>query len=138
MCLYGNYREIKVNCTSKTDNIVLIDACIASEIQDLNRIGVQTLGCCCSHGEAGRIVEYENINGKWKETTPPAHVLLKKESAKLIAFLGYVVYPFYYVDGEHYDVCIAILKTGCNTEEECRRWHSDHSLPYKKNLGVIK
>lgn len=41
-----------------------VDACIADEIQDLNVKGVVTLNCCCDHGKAGQIVEYENSQGK--------------------------------------------------------------------------
>lgn len=34
------------------ENSVLVDSCIAYEIQQLNDMGVKTLGCCCGHGNA--------------------------------------------------------------------------------------
>lgn len=138
MCLYGNYQEVKVNITSKQNNIVLIDACIADEIIMLNSIGIQTLGCCCSHGEAGQVLEYEDTVGeKWREFQLPAHVLLKKESYQEMKELDYVVYPYYYADGESHDVYIAILKSGCNTLEECKLWHKKKGLSFEKNIGVL-
>lgn len=138
MCLYGNYREVKVNLTSKKDNIVLIDACIADEIQILNEQGIQTLGCCCSHGEAGWIVEHENTLGKWEEANIPAHTLIRKESVQDMKDMGYIVYPFYYTEGTDYDVFVALLKSGCTTKEECKEWHESQGLPYEKNLGVLQ
>lgn len=137
MCLYGNYKEVKVNITSKVNNTVLIDACIADEIQHLNLIGVQTLGCCCSHGEAGKIEECENSFGVWKETTLPANVLFKKESLYLMDLLEYISYPYYGADGTDNDIYVAILKTGCSTKEKCKEWHDNMGIPFEKNQGVL-
>lgn len=53
MCEYGNLKRVHViyDGYPPRDNDVLVDVCIADEIEYLNKKGVKTLGCCCGHGE---------------------------------------------------------------------------------------
>jgi hypothetical protein len=44
MCTHGTDRKITIEQT------IVVDDCIADEIIWLNRIGMHTIGCCCSHG----------------------------------------------------------------------------------------
>ena len=111
ICKHGTYKTVKIiNKQNKSE--VLVDACISEEIQMLNDEGVITLGCCCSHGKAGQIVEYENAYGKWKEHCQPPIALVRKESVQLSKELGYKPYPYYYADGTCNDVYQIHLKTG--------------------------
>jgi len=137
MCLYGNYQKIKVNLTSKKDREILVDACIADEIKELNMMEIMTVGCCCSHGEAGEIEKYSNGFGEWKERKMPAHVLFKEESLSTMTTLQYVCHPYYEADGTYLGLYIGYLKTGCNTIDECKQWHELYGIPYKKNGGVL-
>lgn len=137
MCLYGNYKIVTVSNPNQQNKHVKVDACIADEIQLLNNKGVITLGCCCGHGKAGQIVEYENKFGKWKEHSHPPITLIDKQSVDMAKSLGYIPFPYYHADGESYDVWQMYLKSGCITEDDCREWHSRHAIPYEKNVGVI-
>jgi len=121
MCLYGNYLLVEVNYTQKENRHVAIDACIAKEIYELNKKGVQTVGCCCSHGDK----EYNS------------HVLFLENSVSLMEELGYRVEKYCYKDGKTYDIYIANLKTGCNTEEDVIKWHINNNVPYRKNQGIL-
>jgi len=105
-------------------NIVPVDSCIASEIQQLNDSGVVTVGCCCGHGSSGRIIEWDNAFGHWKGYIDPPHVLIEKGSKELVEELGYRPFPYYYADGQKHEVLKAYLKTGCLTEEDCFNWNS--------------
>ncbi|MCM3452750.1 hypothetical protein M3685_02155 [Heyndrickxia oleronia] len=137
MCLYGIYKYVTIINPNQNKKQVVVDACIADEVQELNNKGIITLGCCCGHGQAGEIFEYENANGKWKEYGEPPHVLINEKSIKLSMELGYRPIPYYYTEGENYDVWKMYLKTGCITEEDCEKWHIKNSLPFKKNIGII-
>lgn len=137
MCLYGTYKYVHV-VNSQNKKRVKVDACIAQEIQELNDKGIFTLSCCCSHGESGNIVEYENGYGKWKTNTPPPHVLIKEESVKKMESLGYRPFPYYYADGEHHNVWQVQLKTGCITYNDCVEWHTNNKLPAKELLGIVE
>jgi hypothetical protein len=137
MCLYGNYKLVNVVNYNQCNKIVKIDACIADEIQMLNDKGVVTLGCCCGHGKAGQIEVYKNKSGKWKEQISPPITLLDYQSVDLARTLGYKPFPYFYADGESNYVWQMHLKSGCFTEVDCKEWHSQHTIPYNKNLGVI-
>lgn len=63
-------------------NIVPVDACIADEIQELNDKGVKALSCCCVHGKAGEIAEWENGFGKWKSCCDPPIGLIHGDSVE--------------------------------------------------------
>ena len=124
MCRHGTQVIVStIECGN-----VLVDACIANEIASLNREGVVTLGCCCSHGKAGQIVEWENAYGKWKGRHEPPNVLIKQESCDIAKRLGYRPYPYYYADGQSDGVWQMQLKTGCMTEEEVEQWHKQNTL----------
>lgn len=127
MCKHGTYKTVKV-INSQNHKIVKVDACIADEIQFLNDCGVVTLGCCCGHGRAGTIVEWENVYGKWKGYADPPKALIRKDSADLARKLGYRPYPYYYADGESCDVMQMELKTGCLTEDDVEEWHKLHNV----------
>ena len=48
MCKYGTDKNIKVIHQNK---IVKIDACIAPLVYLLNEYGIETIACCCHHGQ---------------------------------------------------------------------------------------
>jgi hypothetical protein len=125
VCNHGTYKTVKV-INKQNSQEVLIDACIAEEIQQLNDQGILTLGCCCGHGKAGQIVEWENAFGKWKGHEYPAHTLIHEGSLSRAKELGYIPYPYYYADGEQNEVWQMQLKTGCITEQDCIQWHHTH------------
>jgi hypothetical protein len=137
MCLYGVYKQVNIINPNQNKNVVVVDACIADEIQRLNDLGVITLSCCCSHGLAGQITEWENGSGKWKGHYEPPHTLIDRESVELVKKQGYSPYPYYYADGEHHNVWQLVLKTGCLTKEDCIAWHQENGLPLEKNIGII-
>jgi hypothetical protein len=99
-----------------------VDACIGAEIEWLIGQGVVTLGCCCGHGRAGEINEWENAYGKWKGYHEPPQTLLAEESVELARSLGYRPFPYLYADGEQGGVWNMYLKTGCITKEDCEKW----------------
>lgn len=109
--------------TNQNRTSVPVDACIAEEIQDLNNKSIITLGCCCGHGQAGQITEWENAFGKWKSHHQPSHTLISEKSVALAKELGYNPYPYYYADGEHNGVWQMQLNTGCVTLEDVANWH---------------
>jgi hypothetical protein len=124
MCKHGTHVIVS---TIESGNVP-VDACIADEIAYLNREGVITLGCCCSHGKAGQIVKWGNAHGKWKGYREPPHVIIKQESCGIAKRLGYRPYPYYYADGHSYRVWQMQLKTGCVTEEEVVEWHKQNTI----------
>jgi hypothetical protein len=138
MCLYGVYKEVDVINPHQNNKKIVVDACIADEIQALNVIGIVTFGCCCGHGQAGKIAEWENAYGKWKGYYDPPNVLIHEDSVWLAQWLGYRPFPYIYADGESNKVWKMFLKTGCMTEEDCRAWHKERGLPFEPHLGVIK
>lgn len=124
MCRHGTYIYVEVINPNQNRKTVAVDSCIAEEIKELNKQGVVTLGCCCGHGKAGQIFEYENGFGRWKQHGEPPHVLINEKSVQLTRELGYRPYPYYYADGEHHGVWQMYLKTGCITEEDVEEWHN--------------
>lgn len=58
---------------------IMVDACIADEVQMLNNAGVWTLCSCCGHGIS------------------PGSILIHESSYDLCVTLGYT--PVYYYDG---------------------------------------
>lgn len=138
MCLYDVLKYVDIINPNQNKSRVVVDACIAEEIQQLNNIGIVTLGCCCGHGEAGKITIHENGLGKWKEHSSPPHCLINSKSVDLAKDQGYRPFPYYYSDGEHFDTWQIYLKTGCITEDDCKEWHMLNELPFEKRLGVIE
>ena len=126
MCRHGTYSTVRV-INDQVNKAVKVDACIADEVQFLNDSGVITLGCCCGHGKAGQVVEWENGYGKWKSYAQPPHALIKQESVELAKMLGYIPYPYFYADGHSYGVWQIQLKTGCITEQDVEKWHKLHT-----------
>ena len=138
MCYKGTYKIVKVINKEQSTQEVLVDACIADEIQWLNDIGVITLGSCCSHGWAGKLYEWDappetGKNIVWRTHLSPPTVLLKEESVELARKHGYLPYPYYYADGNSYGVWQMQLKTGCLTEEDCKRFYEEN----KNNQEII-
>lgn len=133
MCLHGTYKFVNV-ISEQNNKRVKVDACIADEVQELNNLGVITLGCCCSHGKAGKIVDWENSYGKWKSYAEPSQALICKKSVELAKDCGYKPIPYYYANGEHNDVWKIQLKTGCVTEDDCIIWHKENNLPLIKDI----
>lgn len=123
MCNHGTETTVTVVNPDKSNKTVKVDSCISNEIQLLNNQGVVTLGCCCGHGKAGQIVEYENKFGKWKEYHEPPIALIKEESVQKSKELGYKPYPHYQADGQQNGVWGTPLKTGCITKKDCQEWH---------------
>lgn len=128
MCKHGTHKEVTVINTNQNRQNVVIDACIAGEIEELNQLGVITLGCCCGHGLAGQIIEWENGFGKWKSHESPPHTLIDEKSVAQAKYLGYSPYPYYYADGENNGVWQMQLKTGCLTLSEVEEWHRNNLL----------
>lgn len=122
MCRHETYTDVGI-INKQNKCVVKVDSCIAEEIQDLNNKGVITLGCCCGHGQAGMLTEWENGFGKWKEHVSPPHTLIAEESVSLVKSLGYIPFPYVYADGEQYGVWMMYLKTGCITVEDVDSWH---------------
>jgi hypothetical protein len=91
-----------------------------------------TLGCCCGHGQAGQIAEWENGFGKWKGNHEPPHTLIDEQSIELAKSLGYRPYPYYYADGESNEVWQIFLKTGCITLGDCDKWHNENMRIYRE------
>ncbi|WP_121605408.1 hypothetical protein [Virgibacillus sp. Bac332] len=121
MCKHGTEKYVTVNDKKKA---VPIDACIANEIEYLNKQGIITLGCCCGHGKSGQVVTIDNgVRNKWREQVQPPHTLLKEESVDLARNLGYSPYPYHYVDNGYQGVWQMQLKTGCITEDDVNRFH---------------
>jgi hypothetical protein len=125
MCRHGTYKKVRV-INNQNNKEILVDACIADEIQWLNDQGIFTLGCCCGHGQAGKIVEWENAYGKWKGHEEPPHVLIDEKSADSAKILGYRPYPYYYADGKFYGVLQMYLKSGCITMDDVEDWHKEN------------
>ncbi|MFC0525796.1 hypothetical protein ACFFGV_19645 [Pontibacillus salicampi] len=135
--MYGNYKEVKVINPNQKNNIVSVDACISEEVQKLNNQGIITLGCCCGHGEAGKLEVIENQFGLFKEFKQPPSVLISIKSVELAKYFGYKPYPYFYADGTTKETWQMSLKTGCVTKEECEQWHKLNHVPYKENIGFI-
>ncbi|MDK8188986.1 hypothetical protein QP794_02655 [Paenibacillus sp. UMB7766-LJ446] len=108
--------------------IVPVDACIAVEVQHLNMSGIVTLSCCCGHGRAGQIAEWENGFGRWKGYVDPPHVLITEGSKKRAEAIGYRPFPYIYADGEQHGVWKMYLQTGCLTELDCADWDKREEL----------
>lgn len=122
MCMHGTYKTVY----TINEKQVVVDACIADEVQILNDYGIITLSSCCGHGKAGEICEYENGFGRWKTYIDPPHVLIDCRSVNKSKKLGYIPIPYYYADGNHNEVWKIYLKTGCITLEDCEKWHNEH------------
>ncbi|MDC0760601.1 hypothetical protein POF51_07860 [Brevibacillus sp. AG] len=137
MCLHGVYKMVNV-INEQQNRVVKVDACIADEIQKLNDRGVVTLGCCCGHGKAGEIVEWENESGRWKGYGTPPSALIREASIALARELGYVPFPYYYADGTHNKIWQMQLKTGCLTTDEVKKWHEIMDVPLEKDIGIVK
>lgn len=118
MCKHGTYKPVTVINPNQVQKVVPVDACIAEEIQELNELGIITLGSCCGHGKAGQITEYTNGFGIWKTYEQPPHALIIEDSVELAKENGYRPFRYYYADGETHRVWQIYLKTGCLTEEE--------------------
>jgi hypothetical protein len=125
MCRHGSYKNVFLLDKLK---YVKVDACIADEINKLNKRGVITLGCCCGHGKAGQPYVIENGFGVWKGYYDPPATLIREESVELAKQLGYRPFPYYYADGEFNGVWQMYLKTGCMTEDDVEEWHKLNNI----------
>ncbi len=124
MCYHGTLTYVnlyKPNENSKKKRVP-VDSCISEEIQFLNNNQINTLGCCCGHGQAGTIIEYENGFGKWKVYGNVPQVLIHEDSVELAKKIGYRPFLYYYADGSTDQTWQMFLKTGCMTIEECEDW----------------
>lgn len=137
MCLHGAYKMVKIINENQGKSEVVIDACIADEIQELNNLGIITVGCCCGHGMSGHITDWENGFGKWKGIQAPPNTLIDEVSVELAKSLGYRPYPYYYSDGSQNGVWQMNLISGCITIDECAQWHEVNNVPYIEGVGVI-
>lgn len=88
MCQWGTDSEVRLARPREHSgrSVVLIDSCIAEEVQRLNDAGVITLGSCCGHGAA----------------EPQA--LIDAESVALARGLGYTPIPY---DDHSYQIRLA-------------------------------
>jgi hypothetical protein len=129
ICKHGTYKNVFVIDKQKE---VKVDACIADEITELNKIGVVTLGSCCGHGKAGQPYVIKNGFGVWKGYHEPPSTLIRKESVELAKQLGYRPFPYYYADSKHNGVWQMYLKTGCMTEDEVEKWHKNYDRSHEE------
>lgn len=136
MCLHGVYKEVVILSNLKQSKRVLVDACIADEIQWLNDNGVITLNSCCGHGNAGIPIYTNNKTEKIKEYQSPPIVLISKQSIAVAKNLEYKPFPYHGVNDD-LDTWQMFLKSGCTTVEECKEWHFQHAIPYTSELGII-
>ena len=114
---------VKLNTARPSGRLLVpVDSCIAAEVQKLNDAGILTLSCCCGHGKAGQIEEWENGFGKWKSRGEAPHILIEEQSIQEAKDMGYRPFPYYYADGEFNGVWQMHLKTGCLTEVDCEEW----------------
>jgi len=137
MCLYGTHKEITVINPAQQNKKIKVDACIADEIQQLNNTGVITLGCCCGHGQAGKVLGYGDKDKNFNEYQNPPITLIDENCIEFVKTLGYKPYPYYYLDGEFKGTWQMQLKSGCITKKECMEWHQQNDIPYEANIGVI-
>lgn len=81
MCSWGSVSPIYVIRRNR-DGVpdgwhkVFVDSCISGYVQEMNKMGIVTVGCCCGHGDS------------------PPHVLISAESRLIAERLGYKVLPF--------------------------------------------
>lgn len=137
MCLHGTYKKVNIINPRQGKEQVIVDACIAKEVQLLNDQGIITLGCCCGHGLAGQITKWENAFGKWKGHHELPHVLIDEKSVEDAKKLGYRPFPYYYANGEQNSVWQMYLKTGCVTRGDCLEWHKVNNVLYSEHVGVL-
>lgn len=137
MCLHGAYKYVDIINSNQNKKRVVVDACIADEIQTLNNQGVITIGCCCGHGLAGQIIEWKNGYGNWKGHCDPPNTLIDKNSVEKAKGLGYTPYPYYYADGEQQNVWQMHLKTGCVEMNDCETWHKNRGLRFEERIGIV-
>ena len=123
ICRHGTVEYVRIINKDQNRNIVPVDACIAQEIQELNEKGIITLGCCCSHGKAGHIKTIDNGFMKWRTFYPPPNALIKEESVEKAIDMGYLPFPYHYINDGYQGVWQMQLKTGCITEKEVEEWH---------------
>jgi len=85
MCHWGTDAPVVLNRPREVSGrtTIMVDACIAPEVQILNDTGVWTLGCCCGHGQA------------------EPHALIHFESVAIARSLGYDPQPY---DGHIYEI----------------------------------
>lgn len=122
MCSHGTYKKVNIINNNQNKNSVVVDACIADEIQQLNNNGVITISSCCGHGLAGKISEWENEFGSWRGRHDPPHVLIDERSAGMARSLGYRPFPYIFADGNSNGTWKMYLMTGCVTIEDCDVW----------------
>jgi hypothetical protein len=127
MCRYGTLKRVKVINREQSNKEPVVDACIANEIDKLNKYGVITVGCCCGHGLEGEINEHVNSTGKWRQQHDPPHTLIDEKSVDRAKELGYIPFPYYYADGSYQGVWQMYLKTGCITMEDVEKWHESEN-----------
>lgn len=78
MCKWGTDAPVAL-CRPREHSgriVVMVDACIASQVQKLNDQGIWTLGCCCGHGKEH------------------PHALIHSTSAEFARALGYQTEPY--------------------------------------------
>lgn len=79
MCKHGEYKRVKV-IQQRLNQEVLVDSCIAGEIEMLNQAGVVTVGSCCGHGHPDEF----------------PHALIDQQSVKLVQELNYQPEPYFH------------------------------------------
>ncbi|MBQ4899343.1 hypothetical protein KB559_10890 [Paenibacillus sp. Marseille-P2973] len=96
MCKHGTTKPVKLNTPRMVsgNQVVDVDACIADEIQELNDMGIITIGSCCGHGADGEI----------------PHVLIEEESVTIANRLGYQFEPYLHGKNDYRGVYIVKLK----------------------------
>lgn len=60
MCKWGNNVEVEVIKEHVSlGHKIHIDECMAKTIEELNKLGLKTTGCCCGHGKGMRYIGFQ-------------------------------------------------------------------------------
>lgn len=74
--LYPPVNFIKCNCSDEYKLSIVVDECLANEIEFLWSRGIKTTGCCCGHGISLGFIQ------------------VREEYIEVMEYLGYVHYIY--------------------------------------------
>ena len=80
MCEWNTLKPIYIN-RGETIREIMVDSCIADYVQQMNDLGIETIGCCCGHFRS------------------PSTVLVDKGSEELMLQYQYSFSRYGYPDG---------------------------------------
>lgn len=78
MCKWGNTVEVKViKKHISLSHKIHVDRCMAKAIEELNKLGLKTTGCCCGHKSKKRYIGFLLKTGDSVLLKPGGHVELE-------------------------------------------------------------